>query len=65
MAAVAVVDTATVTVQHLGYAAMKPEQLQVVSGIVSGRDVFAVCPLALGRVCVLCVFKVSNGETCF
>ena len=46
MAAVTVVDAATVAVQRLGYAAMKPEQLQVVSGIVSGRDVFAVCPLA-------------------
>ena len=46
----AVVDAATVAVQRLGYAAMKPEQLQGVTGNVSGRDVFAVvfCVSAFG-----------------
>ena len=33
---------ATEAVQRLGYSAMKPEQLQVVSGVISGRDVFAI-----------------------
>ena len=39
---------------------MKPDQLQVVSGIVSGRDVFAVLPTGFGKslcyVCSLTVF---------
>ena len=34
----------TEAIQRLGYSTMKPEQLQVVSVIVSGRDVFAVLP---------------------
>ena len=55
MAAVAVVNAATVAVQRLGYAAMKPEQLQVVSGIVSGRDVFAVFAHWLWEESVFCV----------
>ena len=33
---------ATDAVQRLGYADMKPEQLQVVSDIISGRDVVAI-----------------------
>ena len=32
-------------------AGMKPEQLQVVSGIISGRDVSLLCLLASGRAC--------------
>ena len=66
MAAVAVVDAATVAAQCLGYTATKPEKLQVVSGIVSGRDVFAVLhtrsqypfkwgPHALRHWCLDCV----------
>ena len=43
------VYAATEAVQRLGYAAMKPEQLQVVSGIISGRDVFAVLPTGFGK----------------
>ena len=37
-----VLYAATEAVMRLGYSTMKPEQLQVLSGIVSGRDVFAV-----------------------
>ena len=34
---------------------MKPEQLQVVSGIVSGSDVFAVLPTCFGKsLCYVC-----------
>ena len=34
---------------------MKPDQLQVVSGIVSGRDVFAVLPTGFGMsLCYAC-----------
>ena len=39
-----VLYAATEAIQRLGYSTMMPEQLQVVSGIVSGRDVFAVLP---------------------
>ena len=37
-----VLYAATGAIQRLGYSTMKPEQLQVMSGIVSGRDAFAV-----------------------
>ena len=30
--------------QDLGYAALKPKQLKVVSGVLRGQDVFAVLP---------------------
>ena len=46
---------ATEAIQRLGYSTMKPEQLQVVSGIVSGRDVFAVLPIGYRQEPVLCV----------
>ena len=39
-------------IQLLGYSTMKPEQLQVVSGIVSGRDAFAVLPTGFARACM-------------
>ena len=43
-------------IQRLGYSTMKPEQLQVVSGIVSGRDVFAVLPTGFGKsLCYACL----------
>ena len=42
--------------QRLGYSTMKPEQLQVVSGIVSGRNVFAVLPTGFGKsLCYACL----------
>ena len=42
-------------IQRLGYSTMKPEQLQVVSGIVSGRDVFAVLPTSFSKsLCYTC-----------
>ena len=39
---------ATEAIHRLGYSTMKPEQLQVVSGIISGRYVFAVLPTGFG-----------------
>ena len=36
-------------IQRLGYSTMKPEQLQVMSGIVSGRDIFTVLPTGFGK----------------
>lgn len=54
------IKVATDAVQHLGYAVIKPEQLQVVSGIISGRDVLAVLPTGFSNslcfVCLLAVF---------
>ena len=44
-----VLYAATEAIQRLGYSTMKPEQLQVVSGIVSVRDVFAVLPTGFGK----------------
>ena len=58
MAAVTVVDAATVAVQRLGYAAMEPEQLQVVTGIVSGRE-------CLGSFFHWLAISFQMGTTCF
>ena len=42
-------------IQRLGYSTMKPEQLQVMSGIVSGRDAFAVLLTGFGKsLCYAC-----------
>ena len=50
-----VLYVATEAIQRLGYYTMKPEQLQVVSGIVSRRDVFAVLPTGFGKsLCYVC-----------
>ena len=55
-----VLYAATEAIQRLGYSTMKPEQLQVVSGIVSGRDVFAVLPTGFGKsLCYACPPTVS------
>ena len=49
------VYAATEAIQHLGYSTMKPEQLQVMSGIVSRRNVFAVLPTGFGKsLCYTC-----------
>ena len=43
-------------VQHLGYSTTKPEQLQVLSGIVSGSDAFAVLLTGFGiSLCYACL----------
>ena len=43
-------------VQQLGYANVKSEQLKVVTGIVEGRDVFAVLPTGYGKsLCYACL----------
>ena len=50
------VDAATEVVRSLGYAALKPKQMQVVSGIISGRDVFAILPTGFGKsLCFACL----------
>ena len=46
---------ATEAIQRLGYSTVQPEQLQVVSGIVSGRDAFAVLPTGFDKsLCYAC-----------
>ena len=46
----------TEAIQRLGYSTMKPEQLQVVSGIVSVRDVFTVLPTGFSKsLCYACL----------
>ena len=63
VAPVRVTETAaTDAVQHLIYAGMKPEQLQVVSGIISGRDVSLFCLLASERPCASHAFLQCSTE---
>ena len=54
-------------VQQLGYANVKSEQLKVVTGIVEGRDVFAVLPTGYGKsLCYAClpiVFELNDADT--
>ena len=55
-----VLYTVTEAIQCLGYSTMKPEQLQVVSGIVSVRDVFAALLTGFGKsLCYACPPTVS------
>ena len=42
-------DAATVAVRQLGYEEMKRKQLEVVSGVLNGQDVFAVLPTGFGK----------------
>ena len=54
-----VLYAATEVIQRLGYSTMKPGQLQVVSGIISGRNVFAVLPTGFGKsLCYACPLTV-------
>ena len=54
-----VLYAATEAIQRLDFSTIKPEQLQVVSGIVSGRDVFAVLPAGFGKsLCYACLLTV-------
>ena len=46
------VAAATKAAQALGCVVLKPEQTQVITGVLRGRDVFAVCLLATERRCV-------------
>ena len=40
---------ATMVVQDLGYKALKPKQLRVVTSVLRGRDVFGVLPTDFGK----------------
>ena len=42
-------EAATVAARQLGYEQMKPEQLEVVSGVLNGHDVFAILPTGFGK----------------
>ena len=42
-------DAARSAARELGYANLKPEQLDVVEAFVKGRDVFAVLPTGYGK----------------
>ena len=54
-------NAATKAVQDLGYATMKPEQLQVVSGVLRGRDVFGILPTGFGKsLCFACLPSVYD-----
>ena len=49
-------NVASKVVQELGYESLKPEQLQIVTGVLRGRDVFGVLPTGLGRtLCFSCL----------
>ena len=52
----AIESVATKVVQGLGYEAMKHEQLQIVTGVLRGRDVFGVLPTGFGKtLCFTCL----------
>ena len=52
----AIESVATKVVQGLGYEAMKHEQLQIVTGVLRGRDVFGVLPTGYGKtLCFTCL----------
>ena len=44
------------TVSQLGYTAVKPEQLKVITGVLNCSDVFAVLPTGFGKsLCYACL----------
>ena len=44
-----VANAANKATQDLGYASLKPEQLQVATGVLLGRGVFGVLPTGFGK----------------
>ncbi len=49
-------NAATKAAKELGYEAMKPEQVQIVTGALHGRDVFRVLPTGFGKsLCFVCL----------
>ena len=57
-------DAVQSAARELGYANLKPEQLDVVETFVKGRDVFAVLPTGYGKSlcfgCLPLVFKTAS-----
>ena len=49
-------DAARSAARELGYANLKPEQLDVVEAFVKGRDVFSVLPTGYGKSLCLVAF---------
>ena len=49
-------DAARSAARELGYASLKPEQLDVVEAFVKGRDVFSVLPTGYGKSLFLVAF---------
>ena len=49
-------DAATVVARQLGYEAMKYEQLEIVSSVLQGYDVFGILPTGFGKgLCFACL----------
>ena len=49
-------SVATKVVQELGYKALNPEQLRIVTGVLCGRDVLGVLPTGFGKtLCCACL----------
>ena len=44
-----VITAALAAAQRLGYSTLKVKQMDIVMGIVSGRDVFAILPAGYGK----------------
>ena len=52
---------ATKVMQELGYKALKPKQLQIVTGVLSRCDVFGVLPTGFGKtLCFACLHSAYN-----
>ena len=50
------ITAASAAAQRLGYSTLKAKQIDVVMGIVSGRDVFAILPTGYGKsLCYSCL----------
>ena len=48
--------------QDLGYAALKPKQLEVVSGVLRGQDVFAVLPTGARAYIMSMMLQVADAS---
>ena len=54
-------NSTTKTTQDMGYATMKPKQVQVVSGMLRGHDVFGILPVDFSKsLCFACLPSVYD-----
>ena len=56
-------EAASFAARQLGYEQMKPEQLEVVSGVLNGCDVFTILPTGFGK--SLCFASLRPSMTNF
>ena len=58
-------SVATKVLQELGYESLKPEQLQIVTDVLRGCDVFGVLPTGLGKLSIFFLRQAISKKRAF